>query len=100
MDGDLYYYTITCDKCFTVEHVLSCLYGGFPTICDNEVRDITAYPMSNICYNVGTKPTLQPISDERLHHSRANTDEGAHVDIKAEGFWENNRQCAFLPIWF
>jgi len=32
---------------------------------------------------------------ERLHHSTANTEDGARVDIKAPGFSENDRQCAF-----
>ena len=30
---------------------------------------------------------LQPITDERLHHSTTNTEDGACVNIKAQGFW-------------
>ena len=86
------------DKSFTVEHALSCPYGGFPTIRHNEVRDITAHLMSDVCHNVGLEPTLQPITEERLHHSTANTEDGARVDIKAQGFWENDRQCAFFDV--
>ena len=86
------------DKSFTVEHALSCQYGGFPTIRHNEVRDITAHLLSDVCHNVGVEPTLQPITDERLHHSTANTEDGARVDIKAQGFWENDRQCAFFDV--
>ena len=77
---------------------MSCPYGGFPTIRHNEVRDITAHLMSNVCHNVGLEPTLQPITEERLHHSTANTEDGARVDIKAQGFWENDRQCAFFDV--
>ena len=87
-----------CDKSFTVEHALSCPYGGFPTIRHNKVRNITAHLMSDVCHNVGLEPTLQPITDERLHHSTANTEDGARVDSKAQGFWENDRQCAFFDV--
>ena len=31
-----------CGANFTVEHMLSCPRGGFPTIRHNEIRDITA----------------------------------------------------------
>ena len=84
------------DKTFTVEHALSCPYGGFPTIRHNEVRNITAHLISDVCHNVGIESTLQPITDERLRHNTANTEDEARVDIKAQRFWENNRQCAFL----
>ena len=87
-----------CEKSFTVEHALSCPFGGFPTIRHNEVRDITAHLMSDVCHNVGLEPSLQPITGERLHLSTANTEDGARVDIKAQGFWENDRQCAFFDI--
>ena len=30
-------------------------------------RDITAHFVSEVCYNVGTELTLQPITDERLY---------------------------------
>ena len=87
-----------CDKTFTVEHALSCHYGGFPTIRHNEVRNITAHLMSDVCHNVGIEPTLQPLSTERLFHQTANTEDGARLDIKAQGFWENNRQSAFFDV--
>jgi len=46
--------------------------------------------MSDVCHNVGLEPILQPITNERLHHSTANTEDGARVDIKAQGFGEND----------
>ena len=54
--------------------------------------------MSDVCYNVGLEPILQPITSERLHHSTANTEDGGRVDIKAQGFSENDRQCAFFDL--
>ena len=31
-----------CGNTFTLEHALSCPRGGFPTICHNEIWDVTA----------------------------------------------------------
>ena len=76
----------------------ACHYGGFPTI-HNEVRNVTAHLMSDIevCYNVGLEPILQPITNERLHHRTANTEDGACVEIKAQSGY---RQCTFLMSVF
>ena len=72
-----------CDKTFSVEHALSCPHGGFPTICHNEIRDITAHLMS---HNVGIEPPLQHITSETMSYRTANVEEGARLDIKAQGF--------------
>ena len=37
-----------CGSQFHVEHALSCPRGGFPSICHNEIRDITASLMSEV----------------------------------------------------
>ena len=41
-----------CGANFTVEHVLSCHCGGFPSIHHNEIRDITAKLLTEICNDV------------------------------------------------
>ena len=55
-----------CGKTFSVEHVLSCPKGGFPSLRHNEIRDITANLLSEVCNNVCIEPHLQPISGEHL----------------------------------
>ena len=40
-----------CGHQFTVEHIL-----GFPSIHHNELRDITAKFVTELCYNVGFVP--------------------------------------------
>ena len=88
-----------CGRNFTAEHALSCQYdGGLPTIHHNQVRNIKAHLTSDVCHNVGLEPILQPITSERLHHSTANIEDGGRVDIKAPGFSENDRQCAFFDV--
>lgn len=68
----------TCSgKLFSVEYSLSCPHGGFPSIHHNELCDITDELMSEVRHNVGTEPTLQPITNERLVHHTANREDGA-----------------------
>ena len=87
-----------CSKSFSVEHALSCPHGGFPTIRHNEIRDITAHLMSDVCHNVGIEPHLQNVTSETMSNRTANIEEGVRLDIKARGFWGNDRQCAFFDI--
>ena len=81
-----------------MEHALSCTHGGFPSIRHNELRDITAELMTEVCHNVGIEPTLQPITDERLVHRTANRQDGARLDVAADSFWGNDRQRAFFDV--
>ena len=74
-----------------------CHMGGFPTICHNEIRDITASLLTKVCNNVATEPPLQPLSGESMTVCSANTDDRAHVDIRARGFW-NMSQDAFFDV--
>ena len=53
-----------CGFSFTVDHILSCPRGGFPILRHNEVRDVTANLMSEVCHDVRTEPDLQPLSGE------------------------------------
>ena len=45
--------------------------GGF--IGHNEVRDITATLLSEVCHNVSIEPHPQPLTGEILSHYTANT---------------------------
>ena len=87
-----------CGRQFTVEHALNCPRGGFPSIRHNEIRDITADLLSEICHSVGTEPNLQPVTEEQLTHRTANSEDGARLDIVAENFWGRDRQCAFFDV--
>ncbi len=69
--------------------------GGFPTICYNEIRDITAVLLTEVCNNVTTEPQLQPLNGEHMLARSDNTDDGARADIRARGFW-NVSQDAFF----
>ena len=60
-----------CGKAFIISHALSCPHGAFPIIRHNDVRDLTAKLMSEVCHDVQVEPHLQPLSGELLHHKTA-----------------------------
>ena len=51
----------TCGETFSVNHALSCPTGGFPTIRHNELRDMFAGLLSDVCHDVVIEPSLQPL---------------------------------------
>ena len=77
----------TCGSKFSVEHALPCAKGGFPTIRHNEIRNLTATLLTDVCHDVCIEPRLQPTSNETLAGSSANRQDGARLDIAASGFW-------------
>ena len=90
--------TCACGTNFPVEHVPSCPKGGFPTVQHNEVRDLTAFLMSEVCHNMCVEPTLQPITGEALLGTSAITEDGARLDVAASGFWGGCFQRAFFDV--
>ena len=87
-----------CGSPFQVDHALSCPYGGFPSIRHDELRDLTAHLLTEVCHNVGIEPELQPLDGVRMDHRTANVEDGARLDIKADNFWSKDRQTAFFDI--
>ena len=83
---------------YLVWNMLSCPRGGFPSIRHNEIWDITASLMSEVCHAVGTEPCLQPVTGEQLAYRTANREEGARLDIVVQSFWGRNRQSAFFDV--
>ena len=77
----------SCGVSFSDEHALSCTKGGFPLIRHNEIRDMIATLPTEVCNDVHIEPELQPVTDEELTGSTANSQAGAHLDIAANGIW-------------
>ena len=88
----------SCGHQFSVDHALSCPTGGFPTIRHNEVRDITASLLSEVCHSVSVEPHLQPLSGEALSYHTANTGDDARLDVAVNGFWGGPFEKAFIDV--
>ena len=48
----------TCGSNFSMEHALACPKGGFPSIRHNEVCDLTAMILIDVCHDVKVEPDL------------------------------------------
>ena len=69
-----------------------------PYASHNELRKITADRLSELCHNVGIEPALQPVTGEHLSQRPANREDGARLDVAAEGLGGNSRQRAFVDV--
>ena len=87
-----------CGQPFSVQHALSCPRGGFPSIRHNELRDLTASLLKETCHGVATEPSLQPITSETFNAATVNTQDGARLDIVANGFWGGAFERAFFDV--
>ena len=90
--------TCSCGSHFTVEHALSCPKGGYPSIRHNEMRDLTAHLLTEVCHNVAVEPHLQPLTGETLHGASSITQDGARLDVAADGFWGSRFERAFFDV--
>ncbi len=82
-------------KIVLCRNVLSCPKGGFPSLRHNEIRDITANLLSEVC---SIEPHLQPISGEHLPGTTANITEGARLDIAANGLWGGRFERTYFDV--
>ena len=76
---------------------MSCKKGGFVTIRHNDIRDLTANILHEVCNDVEVEPRLLPVTRENLQYRSAIHGDEARLDIQARGFWERGQQ-AFLDV--
>ena len=74
-----------CGKENTLDHVLSCMKGGYVTMRHNRVRDLEADLMKEVCYNVQAEPALIPIEGDDIKYG--NKKDKARLDVAGVGVW-------------
>ena len=77
--------------------MMICRQGGYLSLRHNELRDLTASMMADVCTDVEVEPKLQPVVDECLPHC-ANRSEEARLDVRARGLWGTSMQEAFFDV--
>ena len=87
-----------CGCNFSVEHAFSCPTGALPSIRHNDIRDLTARLLTEVCPNVSIEPDLQPLSGETLSLRTSNSEDGARLDVSAQGFWGDRHERAFFDV--
>ncbi len=90
--------TCACGTSFSVNHALSCSKGGFPLIRHNEIRDLTAQLLTEVCNNVRLEPDLQPVHENVSLGASVNSTDGARLDIAVNGFWGGRYETTFLDV--
>ena len=78
--------TCDCGTKISVEHALSCSKGGFPSIKHNKIKDLTAALLTKVCNEVCVEPELERITGESLRGATSNVQDGACLNISANGF--------------
>jgi len=86
-----------CGSTFHLDHALTCKRGGFIAVRHNDIRDLTAKLLTQVCHDVKLEPALQPLTGEIFAQKSATTDDEARVDISARGFWVRG-QVAFFYV--
>ena len=75
---------------------MSCMKGGFIRKRHDEVRDLFASLLQDVCHALEVKLHLQTLTREILNSCNNSSDE-ARLDVSAQGFWQR-RQRAFFYV--
>ena len=54
--------------------------------------------MTEVCHNVAIEPHLQPLTGRSLHGASSISQDGARLDVAADGFWGSRFERAFFDI--
>ena len=90
-----YFITGRNNSGLSLDHGHVCI-DTYPSIRHNEIRNTSAQSMSEVCPNVAAQPTLQPVTNEHFFHYSDNTESGAHLHVRAQGFWGIHGQQAYF----
>ena len=83
-----------CGKRFDVDHAMSCMKGGFVHRRHDDVRDLFATLLKDVCHDVEVEPHLETLTGEVLSSS-ANSSDEARLDFSARGFWQKGQKAFF-----
>ena len=73
--------------------------GGFIYIRHNNLRNLTANMMSEVCKDTQIEPKLTPLFGEELQGRTSNNSNKKKLDIRIRGSWELEQQV-FLDVRF
>ena len=83
-----------CGQRNNIDHTLICKKGGYVSMRHNQLRDIEADLLREVCKDVRTEPELIPLETEDLGR-RGNTADKARLDISARGVWSPMERAFF-----
>ena len=86
-----------CGKDFSLTHAQHCAKGGYTQLRHNEIRDVFANLMDDVCHDVQIEPKLQSLDGE-IFSSNSTTNDDARLDIKANGLWGSRFNRTFFDM--
>ena len=89
--------TYACDSKHNFQHSMSCKKGGLVSIRPNDIRQLTANILREVCNDVEEEGKLMPLTGEQLQYRSAITGDEAKLDIRAQNFWVKGQET-FLDI--
>ena len=93
----------SCGEGINVQYVMSCKRGGreFITLRHNEVRDITAALLSDVCKDVKLEPSFLALNGkEQTMRKIAKMNDEIRLAICARSFWESGQKTFFDVRFF
>ena len=80
-------------------HTLSCPTGGYPSIRHNELRDITAVLLKEICSDITVEPPLQSLTGEASAvHDNKHSWRGSQIVHQCKRFLGRRFERAFFDV--
>ena len=86
-----------CGSIYSTDHAMTCSHGGLTITRHNDVCDITANWLSEVCRNVEREPPLMPLTGENIVPLSANRKDDARANMRVTGFWRR-QQCVFFDV--
>ena len=84
-----------CKSKNDINHTLNCKLGGYVTMRHNNIRDLEASLLREVCKDVKVEPELLPIGSVETQSS--NKADKARLDVSAIGLW-SSMEWMFLDV--
>ena len=84
-----------CGSKFGRQHSMSCRKRAFVTIGHNDLRDLKAKILPEVCNDTKIEPKLVPLSGEDPNNRTVNISNEVRFNVRARGFWERGQQAFF-----
>ena len=88
-----------CSSSFDTDHALTCpTVRCFPSVRHNDLRDFAANLLTEVCPNVCIEPPLQALTGELPSQDTSSSEDGAHLDVSAQGFGGDRRHRTLFDV--
>ena len=74
-----------CGQKNDIDHTLCCKKGGYVSMRHNQIRDMEAELMREVCKDVKVEPELLPLETDRIRNG--NLANKARLDVSGNGVW-------------